>query len=220
LPPVPESFPAPLQKSRDWTELFKSNYAKRTIALWIMWSCSGAISYGLQGWLPTFLSSVYKLSIRDALGYNLVGYVVLLTAIVLCGLFIDRIGRRLNFLLGFAAGTAILIVLWAIAEHSTGPVVWALAMLVATFNGIIQLAFWLYAPEIYPTRMRVLGAGWASACSRVAAMIMPTIVGLIIHAAGLSLVFLVFAGLGFIGFMTALLMAIETKGRPLEEISP
>ena len=220
LPPIPTSFPKSSANASEWKELFRSSYAKRTIALWVMWSCSGAISYGLQTWLPTFLSSVYKMSVRDALGYNLVGYVILLAAIVACALFIDRVGRRRNFLLGFLVATAILIVLWMIAERSTGPIVWALAMLTATFNGIIQLAFWLYAPEIYPTRMRALGVGWASACSRIAAMIMPAIVGVIIHAAGLSVVFLVFAVLGFVGFITAFSLAIETKDRLLEEISP
>ena len=83
----------------------------------------------------------------------------------------------------------------------------------------INLGVYLYTPELYPTRMRALGVGTASAWLRLASMIGPTVVGLTIDT-GLSWVFLAF---GLVAAFAAIItgsFAVETKGRVLEEVSP
>jgi putative MFS transporter len=84
-----------------------------------------------------------------------------------------------------------------------------------------QLSLWNYTPEIYPTRMRALGSGVASAWARAGSMIGPPLVGLIlVETQGVNAIFLMFAVVGFVGAATVFFFATETTGKTLEEISP
>jgi putative MFS transporter len=84
----------------------------------------------------------------------------------------------------------------------------------------LNLAIYLYTPELYPTRLRAQGVGIALAWSRVAGMIAPPVIGWGMSNDGLAAVF---GGLGVIALLAALVtgfFAIETKQRVLEEVSP
>jgi putative MFS transporter len=76
-----------------------------------------------------------------------------------------------------------------------------------------------YATEIYPTRMRALGAGAAMAWLRIAQVVSPLVIGALLSHIGVGAVFLFLAAMGLIGGLTVAVAAIETKGRILEEIS-
>jgi putative MFS transporter len=78
---------------------------------------------------------------------------------------------------------------------------------------------YLYTPEIYPTRLRSLGTGTASAWLRVATASGSTMIGFILASHGVSAVFLVLGLIGMAGAAIALGVT-ETRGRALEEISP
>jgi putative MFS transporter len=54
---------------------------------------------------------------------------------------------------------------------------------------------------------------------RIASIVGPAIVGVILGSAGLGGVFLFFAIAGLVGALIVLLFAIETKGKVLEEIA-
>jgi putative MFS transporter len=75
---------------------------------------------------------------------------------------------------------------------------------------------YLYTPEIYPTRMRALGAGSAASWIRLASAVSPLFVGYLLTAAGVGAVYLVFAAAAVVG-MTAATFMLETSSRPLEE---
>jgi putative MFS transporter len=95
----------------------------------------------------------------------------------------------------------------------------ALASVSLFFISILLGGIYVYLPEIYPTRMRALGSGTASAWMRIAAIVGPAIVGFILGGAGLSSVFLFFAVAGLAGALIVFLFAIETRGKVLEEIA-
>jgi putative MFS transporter len=220
LPPIPAEYPAESNVRARWRDLFSGIYTPRTISIWIMWFCSASISYGLQTWLPTILRSVYKMSVSESLWYNVAGYAGLFTVCVISALIIDRVGRRPLFLFGFLAASALLVWLWLTADHSSAVFVMAAASLTSTMTSIMQLGFWVYAPEIYPTRMRALGTGAASAWARVSSVVMPSIVGGIMAHGTFSTIFLMFAVVGLVGAALVYFFAVETSRRPLEEVSP
>jgi putative MFS transporter len=87
------------------------------------------------------------------------------------------------------------------------------------FVSTINLGVYLYTPELYPTRVRALGVGTATAWLRFASMIGPTVVGYMI-AGGLQSVFLTFAVVAATAAIITVAFAVETKGRVLEEVSP
>jgi putative MFS transporter len=81
-------------------------------------------------------------------------------------------------------------------------------------------ALYLYSAELYPTRLRAVGAGFGSAWLRIASSIGPLLVGWVVGNYSINYVFVVFGIVLAIGGIICLLFAIETKGRVLEELSP
>jgi MFS transporter, putative metabolite:H+ symporter len=219
LPPIPTVYPHEVAKATSFRELFQGIYSRRTIVLWVMWGMMGGISYGNQIWIPTIVNKVYHVSLANTFGYSALGYLFLLAGCVVTALLIDRVGRRLIFNACFLADAVLTGILWTIALHSSGELVIALAMLIATVNGCAGLTFWVYAPESYPSRMRALGSGTASACARVFAMITPSAVGYILQHYDVSGVFALFFVMGVVA-LTASILAHEPSWKALEEVSP
>jgi MFS transporter, putative metabolite:H+ symporter len=88
------------------------------------------------------------------------------------------------------------------------------------FISMLLSGLYLYVPELYPTRMRALGAGVASAWLRIGAIVGPTMVGWILGVGSLGSVFLMFAIAAIVGGLIILFVAVETRGRPLEQLAP
>jgi putative MFS transporter len=77
----------------------------------------------------------------------------------------------------------------------------------------------VYATEAFPTSVRAGSVGLGTAVSRVGAILAIVVVPNLIHAWGLSAALWCFAGLAAVAFVTCILLAPETKGQGLEEIS-
>jgi putative MFS transporter len=114
-----------------------------------------------------------------------------------------------------------LLALWWLSGEEQVPVttVVELASVALFFISILLAAIYVYLPEIYPTRMRALGSGAASSWMRIASIIGPIVVGVILGGAGLPSVFLFFGVSAFTGALIVFLFAVETKQKVLEEIS-
>ncbi|MPN59531.1 putative niacin/nicotinamide transporter NaiP [bioreactor metagenome] len=77
-----------------------------------------------------------------------------------------------------------------------------------------------YTPEMYPTRMRASGSGWAAAVGRIGGILAPTIVGFMITGSGgFNKVFVMFTCVMFAVALVVLFFGEETKGKSLDEIS-
>ena len=76
-----------------------------------------------------------------------------------------------------------------------------------------------YTPELYPTRARSTGAGFASAAGRVGAIISPIVIGSIIKDVGVFGVFSLGAGSFAIAALLVFLLGVETRGEVLENVS-
>ena len=66
---------------------------------------------------------------------------------------------------------------------------------------------------------RALGAGTATSWLRIAQIVSPLVIGVLLGHIGVAAVCLLLAGMGIVGGITVWLTAVETKGRRLEEIS-
>ena len=84
---------------------------------------------------------------------------------------------------------------------------------------MLSIGLYLYTPELYPTRARAFAVGAATAWLRLASMVGPTVVGIMIGS-GLESVFLAFGAVAAVAAIVTAIFAIETKGRVLEELSP
>jgi MFS transporter, putative metabolite:H+ symporter len=219
LPPVLETSVAPFKAATRWTELFEGRYLSRTLVVWILWACTYMVAYGLGAWLPTLYRSVFKVSVQQALNYNLLNAVFGFVASLLCAFVIDRVGRRRGFAIAFMGVSVSLVIPWLLGAVQLLQII-MVASSAIFFMSTVTVGLFLYTPEIYPTRIRALGTAWASFWLRVASMIGPFAVGLILPRYGIAGVFLFFAIVAFVGCVTSVLGMIETAGRVLEEISP
>src|SRR5262249_56485723 len=87
------------------------------------------------------------------------------------------------------------------------------------FVSTINIGVYLYTPELYPTRVRALGVGAATAWLRLASMIGPTVVGMML-AGGLPSVFVTFAIVAAGAAPITRAFAGGTHGRGTEEAPP
>src|SRR5690606_2727821 len=96
---------------------------------------------------------------------------------------------------------------------------YGVAMLFGSLLSFFNLGAWgaLYAitPEVYPTTGRASGAGAATAFGRIAAMLAPILVPIIV-VAGLGVLFMIF-GVMFLLAMVAAWFLPENKGKALAE---
>jgi putative MFS transporter len=207
----------PEPRSR-WTELLSGVYRGRTLIVWTLWACAYFITNGLNNWMPTLYSSVYHLSLSQALRAGTLTNVAQVVILLGCAFTIDRIGRRRWTAAGFAAGAALLALLGTFAAQS----VTAVMVLVTVSYGIVgsvNAVLYLYTPEIYPTRMRAIGTGSATCWLRLASAAGPVLVGYLVTAEGPGAVFMMFASAGVIGALAAIGM-LETRNRRLEDLNP
>ena len=219
LPPLPSNIP-PISRNRArFAELFSSGYARRTFGIWVMWFCSYLVTYGIAGWLPTVYRTVFKLPVQEALRYTMVTPVVGVIAALACAFYIDKTGRKAWFSWAFLLGSVPLFVL-AFGAATTPFNVMILSTASWFFITTISLGLYLYSSEIYPTRVRALGTGTGTAWVRLASIIGPFVVGMILPASGLGGVFLMFAIAALVGGIVTIAFGMETRGKTLEELSP
>ena len=218
--PLPSAHPVDTtrQQPASWSDLFSAQYLRRTLVVWLMWFAAYLITYGLTVWLPTIYRTVFHLPLALSLQYGLLTQVIGLLGTLTCALTIDYFGRRPWFAVSFAGCAIALGTLWFIGASSPERVL-AIVSIAFFFSSVLSIGVYLYTPELYPTRARAMGVGIATAWLRLASMIGPSVVGLMIGG-GLENVFLAFGLIAAIAALVTALFAIETKGRVLEEVSP
>jgi len=217
---TPSAAVRPLDKARsDVRELFKGVYLPRTVMLVALWVCSYMVANGLITWLPTLYRQIFQLPLQTSLAYGFATSACGCAAALLCALYIDKVGRKVWYTLAFFLAAVPMVILAALGATSAQEV-----LIFATAGyAIIQtvtFSLYLYSAELYPTRLRAVGAGFGSAWLRIASSIGPLLVGWVVGNYSINYVFLVFGIVLAFGGIICLLFAIETKGRVLEELSP
>jgi putative MFS transporter len=219
LPALPDRLPAPATERATIASLFQGPYLGRTLIVWSLMLGTSIVGYGLLTWMPSIFRTVFKLPVGVTLEYGLISSIASFLGVLSGAYLVDVIGRRPSFILGFFGSGAALAILWQIALQVSPVYVMALAAIGLYFISYLLSGLYLYVPEIYPTRMRALGTGAASAWLRIGAIAGPSLVGWILVVSDLSSVFLMFAAVAVLGGLIMLGLAIETRGRALEELA-
>ena len=217
---MPEPLPIAPAPRRETSrlELFRGIYRLRTIVVWFIWITTYFVTYGVNTWLPTIFRTYYKYSVADALRYGVIINLAGLAGAFCCAMLVDHLGRRPWFIMAYALGAAPLIAIWVRGAANPREVIVLVAISFTFISGNSMLVY-LYTTEIYPTRLRSLGTGAASAWLRVASAAGPAIVGFALTGYGVSGVFLLFGMISLAGAAISF-GTVETRERALEEISP
>lgn len=202
----------------DWKELFSTFYRKRTLIVWGLWFSAYFVSNGLNNWLPSLYNTVYNLPVGDSLRAASLTNILQTIGVFACAFLIDKVGRKRWATIAFVLTGVLLTALWISGANSPESVIY-LGSAAYGMMGTITVLLYLYTPEIYPTRMRVIGTAFATAWLRLASAIAPIMIGFILEVSGVSTIFILFASVTVVGAILAFKM-IETREKVLEDIAP
>lgn len=214
---LPDDAPtAPAAAGLPWTArlaaLWSPAHARSTVMLWVLWFTVVFSYYGMFLWLP---------SVMVGKGFALIKsfeYVLLMTLAQLPGYFtaawlIERAGRKF-VLVVYLTGTAASA--WAFGNADTQGALLLYGALLSFFNLGAWGALYAVTPEIYPTSLRATGAGWAAGVGRIASIIAPLLVPVLLLAGGAGLTFTVFAAF-FVVAAVAAWGLVDRGGRALDD---
>ncbi|MHA6667938.1 MFS transporter [Homoserinimonas sp. A447] len=207
--PVSDAAPAPKARVRD---LLSAKLRARTAALWLVWFCVNFSYYGAFIWLPTILVAS-GFSLIRSFEYTLIITLAQLPGYAVSAWLIEKWGRR-RTLATFLVGSAASAVLFGFAGDVSQVI--AAGMLLSFFNLGAWGALYAVTPELYPTRMRATGAGWAAGVGRVASILAPLAVPFLRDLGGTLTLFIVFAAFFGLAALSSFWLP-ERRGVALED---
>ena len=130
----------------------------------------------------------------------------------------DRLGRKPG-IMGFSA---IAIVLGLVYPQMSDPLAIGLVGFALVTSIYVLLAFtWsLYIPELFPTDIRMRGAGFCNTVGRLMTILTPYMVITAFTAYGVLGVVAALSSLLLLQLIVVGLLGIETKRQPLEALAP
>lgn len=182
----------------------------RTAALWTVWFCINLSYYGAFIWIPSLLVQD-GFSLVKSFQFTLIITLAQLPGYAAAAWLIEVWGRRTTLAV-FLAGSAIAAGLYGFVD--TTAMIIVAGCLLSFFNLGAWGALYAIGPELYPTKVRGAGTGAAAGFGRIASIIAPLIVPLIIGAAGRNALFLLF-GAAFVIAAIAAWTLPEQKGKVL-----
>lgn len=187
---------------------------RRTAALWVVWFCINLSYYGAFIWLPTLLVN-QGFGLVKSFEYTLIITLAQLPGYGAAAFLIERWGRRPT-LASFLIGSAIAAGLFGLA--STPATIIAAGCALSFFNLGAWGALYAVGPELYPTAVRGSATGAAAGFGRIASIVAPLLVPILVKAGGGSnwLIFATFAAAFAVGAIAAFTMP-EQKDRALAE---
>ncbi len=164
--------------------LFQPGITKLTIGCTIAAACQMGGFWGVGAWIPTYLVRVRGLSLQ---------YMSLFSIVIYAGAFIgyffyayvaDKFGRRKALMLAFLADS-IIVPLYVIIPNAV-LLFWIGPLMGLSFGGVFGL-FGAYFAEVFPEKIRAMGAGFAFNVGRgFGAVVTPFTIGVMAKTYGLG----------------------------------
>ncbi len=215
IAPVPAPAPAKSATSTQVDDrgsgiraLFREGHGRRFVVTGALWTLGVVAYFGFTGWLSTLL----KLQ-----GYDL-GQSTLITAVVttvgLLGFFAstvvtDRWQRKYSLAV---VGTVLGVVALLFTAGSSTSYVLAIGCVLQVLFQLVVPLTQTYSAEVFPTRFRSIGSGWASASARIGNIVGAFAITAILDHWGIPAVFYFIAALMFILAMVMVSLGESTSG--------
>jgi MFS family permease len=200
-------------RTANFLDIFSPSILRTTVLASLLTTGAQGGYYAITTWLPTFLRTERKLSV---LGTG--GYLAVIIAGSLIGYWVsawlsDRIGRRANFILFAVSSIATVLVYTELPVDNT--MMLFLGFPLGFFASGIFSGVGPFLTELFPTRMRGSGQGFAYNFGRGIAAMNPLFVGMLSATLPLGQSIGVFAVVAYGLLIAAALLLPETKGREL-----
>jgi MFS family permease len=195
-------------------EIFSPGMLRTTLLTSLLATgCQGGY-YAITTFLPTFLKTVRKLSVLNTGAYTFVAIAGAFAGYLVGAYLADYLGRRRSLIL-YAACSAITVTCYTFLPISNAT------MLILGF----PLGFFVsgsFSPigsfftELFPSRLRGSGQGFAYNFGRGVGALFPTLVGFLAARITLGKAIAVFGVAAYLVMILAVILLPETKGKELK----
>jgi MFS family permease len=198
-----------------WKDLFRAPYLGRTIPVAI----AILMSYGAQLSVLTLMPVIFV-----SMGYTLQGSLlysmIIQSGSVLGAIAASMFGYYFPRKKVLTAG-AVLACLAALSIVYLGTNIYLVLLFGAIFQFFVLLlntSIWIYAPELFPTKIRAFGVAFILATGSAAGSFIPTIAGGLFDSYGMMGVFSLAAGM-YAVFAFCIQLGPETFGMSMEDLT-
>lgn len=221
LPALPEALPmvAEVRNEQGIRVLWSRGYRQRTLTIGSLWFFALLGFYGLNTWLGALLQQSGLAVTRSVLFtiYISLGGV---PGFLWAAWAVERWGRKTTCVITLVGAAVMIFAFGRISNVGLQQsVLVAVGALMQFFAFGMWAVLYTYTPELYPSRARASGCGFASFAGRIGALAGPTIVGLILPAWKYDGVFVFGAACFVVAALVVMFFGIETRGSTLEEVS-
>ena len=211
--------------------LFRRDLIRRTVFTSVPWFLMDIATYGVGIFTPTLLAAIVVHGantsfladdIAAAKGTAVLD-VFLIVGFAIAISLVDRVGRVPLQLAGFAV-MALALAILGLAEGLPGGGSAHLGMVIvgfAFFNTFMNAGpnstTYALPAEVFPSDVRAAGHGFAAGCGKLGATLGVFLFPIIQGDIGTSALLYIIAGACLVGLIVTALLAIEPKGRSLED---
>ena len=204
--------------SNSWSELIRPGFLRSTLVVGCLALGSGLVLFGFNLWIPTNLRKLGFAQADEILrNAALIGFPLTFLIAWMYGFWSSRktiillTSLTAASLFGFViAGDAVVQNRWLLYVLLVVPI-WGISSVVAVLS--------VYSSEIYPTRIRSRGTGFAAGASKAGGVGMITLVVFGIATPSIATVALIGAIPMTLAVLLTVLYGVETRSRNLEEIT-
>ena len=219
-----------------FAELFATDKIRRaTILASVPWFLQDLSTYGIGIFTPTILATAIGVqnpdasNLSDVILQDMNGAkgaaaidLLLIVGIVASVVFADSIGRIKLQIFGFI-GCALGLLIASFSIYCTGTLKLSFIFLgFIIFNFMTNLGpnamTYLIAGEVFPTRFRGVGAGFAASFAKIGAVTTAYLFPILLQHIGTGTLLDLLVGTSLVGAFITWRFSIETKGRNLEEL--
>jgi putative MFS transporter len=185
----------------------------------MLWFFSLLGYYGLTTWLGALLQQA-GYEVTKSVTYTIYISLAGIPGFIFSAWLLEKWGRKATMVL-MLFGSAGCAFIYGHVATSQAPVAQLIGagLCMQFFMFGMWSVLYAYTPELYPTRTRSTGAGFASSIGRLGSLFGPLLVGFILPWTGHSGVFTLGAISFSIAALVVIALGVETKGRSLEEVS-
>jgi len=221
--------------ARRYSALFSKDNRRATILASVPWFLQDLGTYGIGIFTPTILAASvghktkYVRSLADLINNDILAArgaalidILLIVGIVCAILLSDRVGRIRLQVFGFVGCAAGLLLASLSGFYTGGTHILLIFLGFMLFNFMTNLGpnaqTYLLAGEVFPTRIRGMGAGFAAAFAKIGAVTTAFLFPILLVDIGTQALLYILVGTSLLGTAVIWVFRIETTGINLETI--